>query len=137
MDYTSSYISINQKVYNPKAVIHLNKNLNTFSVGSIIKYFKIKQAKYIRRSHKGVKVFLNFLKKIFENKYYNKSMNTIVFSVAGVDYNMLFLKRDLKYFLKSGVYKNIFFLCNIKISFTKQKDKKMKSIKKRLKKKYY
>lgn len=134
-NYTPAYVSVNQKIYNPKAVINIKKNLNTFSVGSIIKYFKVKQAKHTRRSYKGVKVFLNFLKKIFEKKYYNNSINTILFTITGIDYNMLFLKRDMKYFLKNNVFINVFFLCNIKISFTKQKNKKIKSIKKRLKKK--
>jgi hypothetical protein len=130
-NYVPAYVSINQKIYNPKAVIHINKNLNTFSVGSIIKYFKVKQAKHTRRSYKGVRVFLNFLKKIFEKKYYHKNINTILFGITGIDYNMLFLKKDIKYFIKNDTFVNVFFLCNIKISFTKQKQKKVKSIKKR------
>ena len=59
-------LSITQKKHNPKALISIhNRNLNTFSVGSVIKYFNVKQGKYVRRSLKGLKIFLNFLRSIF------------------------------------------------------------------------
>ena len=39
----NSTISLSQKRFNNKATISSVKTLNTFSVGSIIKYFKVKQ----------------------------------------------------------------------------------------------
>ena len=68
------YVFISQKTFSPKATISSTNCLNTFSIGSIIKYFKVKQGKYIRRSSKGVRVFLNFLKNIFEKKYNNQTL---------------------------------------------------------------
>ena len=130
------FISISQKKFSPKAAISSSACLNTFSIGSIIKYFKVKQGKYIRRSSKGVRVFLNFLKNIFGKKYNNtKSNKNIIFSIIGFDYSLMFLKKTLKSFLKKNMNGKSFFLFNLKISFTKLKGKKIKSIKKRLRKK--
>lgn len=140
-DSNSSIINISQRSFNPKATITVknNFNVNTFSVGSIIKYFKIKQSKYIRRSLKGTKIFLNFLKNVFLKKYSPKP-NTyksghVLFIINGFDYNLFFYKKNLKNFLSDSKLLKFYFLLNLKISFTKTKDKKVKSIKKRLKKK--
>lgn len=130
------FICISQKTFNPKGTISSVKCLNTFSVGLVVKYFKIKQNKYIRRSLKGVKVFLNFLKNVFEKRYNNEAFfKNIILNIVGCDYNLIFLKKTLKVFLKKNNKKKFFFLFNLKISFTKTKNKKIKSIKKRLKKK--
>jgi hypothetical protein len=126
-------ISISQKKFNPKSTLTNNKVTNTFTVGSIIKYFKVKQAKYIRRSIKGVKIFLNFLKNVVEKVFLGNHKGCLIFNIIGVDYNLCNLKKNLKSIIK---YKNsVFFLTNFKISFTKIKGKKIKAIKKRLKKK--
>ena len=53
--------NLNQKKHNTKNTITIKKTINTFSIGSVIKYFNIKQGKSIRRNQKGVKIFLNFL----------------------------------------------------------------------------
>ena len=130
-------LSITQKKHNPKALISIhNRNLNTFSVGSVIKYFNVKQGKYVRRSLKGLKIFLNFLRSIFYKKYsYQKGWKYLVFSICGFDYNLISCKKSIKYFIQNEVFKKIYLLYNLKISFTKKKDKRIKSIKKRLKKK--
>lgn len=127
-------VLINQKKFNPKSTIFSTKNVNTFSVGSIIKYFKVKQAKYIRRSLKGLKIFLNFLKNSLEKFYMKKNGKHVVISISGVDYNLINLKKNLKNLVKFKDNK-VLLLLNLKISFTKKKDKKIKAIKKRLKKK--
>ena len=107
-------------------------------MGSIIKYFKVKQGKCIRRSLKGSKVFINFLKNLYFKKYFLKK-NFTVFSIIGFDYNLIVLKKSIKgFFLKTQnkfSTKGGLFLLNIKTSFSKKKEKKIKSIKKRLKKK--
>lgn len=132
-------ICISQKKYNMKCVFKKNfDTVNTFSVGSVMKYFKIKQGKYIRRSIKGSKIFLNFLKNIFEKKYSTKNITGVFLNILGVDYNLINLKKNLKKFLKSNNHQNsliYYTLNNIKVSFTKTKNKKVKAIKKRLKKK--
>lgn len=132
---TNSTISLSQKRFNNKATVSNAKTLNTFSVGAVIKYFKIDQSKYIRRSAKGLKIFLNFLKNVFEKRYLNRKTKFIVLNIAGVDYNLTMLKKNLKRVINQKIYKNVYLIYNIKISFTKTKDKKIKSIKKRLKKK--
>ncbi len=129
----TTLLCISQKIYNNKGNIVIKKNLHTFSVGSIIKYFKVKQGKYVRRSLKGVKIFLNFLKNFLKKKFL-KNNNNFILHLNGFDYNSCFLKKTFKnFFLINN--KSSYLLVNLKISFTKTKDKKIKSIKKRLKKK--
>lgn len=128
-------INISQKLFNNKSTIIHTKNLCTFSIGSILKYFKIKQGKYVRRSLKGVKIFLNFLKNFLSKNFLSKNnFKNLILHINGFDYNLFFLKKNLKdFFLKKKG--NFFFLLNLKITFTKTKDKKVKAIKKRLRKK--
>ena len=129
-------ITLTQKNHNPKAVIFCNnKNMNTFSVGSVVQYFKVKKGKYIRRSSKGLKIFLNFLKNIFYKKYLPKKTRCLIFNISGFDYNLISCKKNIKYFLQKGFFSQVYFLHNLRVSFTKRKDKKIKSIKKRLRKK--
>lgn len=128
-------ISISQKKFNPKCTLYKIQTINTFSVGSIIKYFKVKQSKYIRRSLKGLKIFLNFLKTILENFYLKNNNKYIIFSLSGVDYNLINLKKSIKTLIKNNDLLKVLFLINLRINFNKKKDKKIKAIKKRLKKK--
>lgn len=128
-------INLSQKKFNQKGTISLQKTLNTFTIGSIIKYFKIRQGKYIRRSIKGLKIFLNFIKNIFLTKYLNQKTNMILINIVGVDYNIQLVKKSIKQLLKHRQEVYIYTIYNIKVSFTKTKEKKIKSIKKRLKKK--
>jgi hypothetical protein len=123
------YININQKKYNTKNTISQKNTINTFSVGSVIKYFNLKQGKSSRRSIKGTKIFLNFLKNIFGKKYkmFFKNNKTI-YTINSFDYNLLFLKK----FLKSLTIKNTYTLIKLGISFTKKQNPKKKSIKKRI-----
>lgn len=127
-------VFLTQKLNNPKSTICTYKNLNTFSVGSIIKYFKIKQSKCLRRGSKGFKIFLNFLKNIFEKKYLTKHVKYVIYSISGFDYSLLPNRKGIRQFLGNNQL-GLYVLCNLKISFTKKRDKKVKSIKKRLKKK--
>lgn len=127
-------ITFSQKSFNPKNTIFLKNNLNTFSVGSIIKYFKVKQAKYIRRSVKGVRIILNFLKNIIQKIYLKKDLKYLVLNIVGVDYNLVSLNKHMKTLIKPN-NTSLLFLVNLKISFSKRKEKKIKAIKKRLKKK--
>jgi hypothetical protein len=123
------FININQKKYNTKNTLSKKNTINTFSVGSIIKYFNLKQGKSSRRSVKGVKIFLNFLKNILEKKYKTQFKNNkCIYIINGFDYNLLFLKK----FLKNLTTKNMYILLKIGISYTKKKIKKKKSIKKRI-----
>jgi hypothetical protein len=131
-------LNISQKIYNNKATIMYIKNLHTFSIGSIIEHFKVKQGKYVRRSLKGVKIFLNFLKNFFIKKFFFERAGVlkknIVLHIDGFDYNLFFLKKNLKkFFAKNTSF--CYQILNLKVSYCKVKDKKIKSIKKRLKKK--
>jgi hypothetical protein len=128
-------VCISQKIFNNKSTIIVKKNLHTFSIGSILKYFKIKQGKYVRRSLKGLKIFLNFLVSFLKKNFFLKkrNLNNFIFHINGFDYNFFYLKKNLKKFFINK--HNFFFILNLKISFTKTKDKKIKAIKKRLKKK--
>jgi hypothetical protein len=128
---------LSQKLYNTKGTIYIKKNLNTFSIGSIIRYFKIKQGKYIRRNLKGTKIFLNFFKNLILKKYYLNKFNNYIVRVNGFDYNLYFYKNFFKNFYKGVSKGGLYFIFNIKIPFTKTKDKKVKAIKKRLKKKIF
>lgn len=135
--YTTGFgCFLTQRFNNPKAVIYINKNLNTFSVGSIIKYFKVKQSKCLRRSTRGLKIFLNFLQNIVHKKYVLNKPKYLTYNISGLDYSLLASRKNIKNFFKHTPYiNNVYLLCNLKISFTNQKGKRVKSIKKRLKKK--
>lgn len=132
-------VNICQKKFNLKSTLSKGSNnvLNTFSVGSVIKYFKVIKGKYVRRSSKGTKVFLNFLKNLISKKYIscvNQKNNTIVVIFNGVNNNIILAQNTIKgFFVKKNI--NTFILINSRISFTKTKDKRIKAIKKRLKKK--
>jgi len=133
-------LCLSQKTHNPKISFFRKKVLNTFSVGSILNYFKIKQGKYVRRSIKGTKVFLNLIGSILKKKYLlgNKGKHLqLLINIAGFNYNYIFLKKSLHTLFKQTTTKNInyFLILNLKINFNKKKQKKIKSIKKRLKKK--
>jgi hypothetical protein len=128
-------VTVSQKKYNHKATVALRKTLSTFSVGSVIRYFKVKCSKYVRRSTKGVKIFLNFLKRIFDIKYSHKIVDFFLLSIIGIDYHINTNRKFFRKFLKENSTYVIYILYNLKISFTKLKDKKIKSIKKRLRKK--
>ena len=130
------FININQKKYNTKQTISKKTTINTFSVGSVIKYFKLKQGKSSRRSIKGTKIFLNFLKNILEKKY-NSDKNNIknIFTINCFDYNLLFLKKILFNIIKKKtIPNNQYILFRLCIMFTKRKNPKKKSIKKRINK---
>ena len=128
------YLCISQKLNNPKNTISSENVINTFSVGSVIVYFKIKQGKFVRRSLKGAKIFLNFLKNVFLKKF-SKKNESVILNITGIDYNLMYLKKMVFNFFENNNLNNNVFMMNIKIPFTKTKQKKRKSIKKRLKKK--
>jgi len=146
-----SLITLNQKNNNTKSVFFLEKNILTISVGTILGFFNFNtnsdnntdlqqnKNKFLRKSLKGTKIFLNFLKNILEKVYINKikASKMLLFNCCGYNYNLFKLNKVIRsFFLMGGVdEKNIFFLFNIKVSFSKNKNKKVKSIKKRLKKK--
>jgi hypothetical protein len=127
---TPSLVSITQKKHNPKAAFFKLKTTFTISLGVCLKYLKIHTMKAFRREFKYMKYFLNLVKVMF----YKEKRNIIVFSLNGLDYNLLCLKKMISnLFLRFGL--KLFFLCSVKIPFCKVKTKKVKSIKKRLKKK--
>ena len=130
----NKFINITQKFNNPKCTISDIKTINTFSVGCLLRFFKITQGKFVRRSLKGLRVFLNFLKNIFTEKYSQKKDQTVL-SVVGFDYNLINTKNLLSTFFEKTIKNKNFFLLNIKVPFTKVRGKKIKSIKKRFKKK--
>lgn len=103
-----------------------------------MKHFKVQQGKFIRRSSKGTKILLVSLQNIIIRKYKQKlEKNIFILSISGFDHNLMSLKKTiLKVFLfPTSVKSSFILLSNLKISFTKTKSKKIKSIKKRLKKK--
>ena len=60
-------LSLNSK--NAKGLFMRKKIINTFSIGATITYLKIKQGKFIRRSLRGLKIFLNLFRDIIINRY--------------------------------------------------------------------
>ena len=127
-------IIISQKSSNLKINIFRNRNLAFFSIGSILKYFRLDQGKYIRRTLKGTKILLNFIKSIYIKKYFLQNNSTLL-NIIGFNYNIYYLKSKIISLLPSSKTKFSIILLNLKLSFTKNKLKKIKSIKKRLRKK--
>jgi hypothetical protein len=130
-------INLGQKKHTLKSTVFRGTTLNTFTVGSVMKYFKIAKGKYIRRSTKGFKVFLNFLKTVISKKYFNvkPKISYLVLNVRGVNHSIVSSRAIIKGLLSSDSSVRTYSIINPTISFTKTKDKKVKSIKKRLKKK--
>lgn len=129
-------LTITQKTSNLKATININgSNASTFTIGTLLRHFKVKQGKFLRRSVKGTKLFLNSLKNVLQKKYKIISSTFLVIKISGFNYNLMSSKRSIFNTLTSADSSNFLFLFGIKLSFTKQKEKKRKSIKKRLKKK--
>lgn len=126
--------NLNQKKFNTKNTISTKKTLNTFSIGSVIKYFNLKQGKSVRRNQKGLKVFLNFLKNIFLKKYQQNNLKHI-FTINGFDYNLLFLRNFLFRLIQNHQSpKEPYLLFKINIPHTTLKLPKKKSIKKKINK---
>jgi hypothetical protein len=130
-------LTVTQKTSNLKATISTNgSNVSTFTVGTLLRHFKIKQGKFLRRSVKGTKLFLNSLKNVLQKKYKMIGTTLFVIKVSGFNYNLMSSKRSIFSTLTSANNNSdLLFLFGIKLSFTKQKEKRRKSIKKRLKKK--
>lgn len=131
-------LTVTQKTSNLKATVSTNsRNISTFTVGTLLKHFKVKQGKFLRRSVKGTKLFLNSLKSILQKKYRASNNTLLLVKISGFNYNLMSAKRNVYNALTSANNDNnsFIFLFAVKLSFTKQKEKKKKSIKKRLKKK--
>ena len=124
------FFKINQKNFNTKSTFSNKVTISTFSIGNVLKLFKNLENKFLRRSVRGVKIFLNFLKSFLEKKNIGKK-NLFVFQIYSIDYNLFFLKNFLPKIIHS-ITNKVFFLLNIGLGFTKRKLKKKKSIKKRL-----
>jgi hypothetical protein len=114
---------------NLKLVYFLKKILKTLSIGSVLRLLNLKK-KFLRRSLAGIKIFFNFLKSF--GKFYSSSV--LVFK--NLNNFIFFLKKNfLNFCYNNGVV--LYILYNISIPFTKIKQKKIKSIKRRLKKKIF
>ena len=129
-------LNLNQKNFNTKGCITILKNITMFSVGSVLKYFNLKQGKSARRSAKGVKIFLNFLKNVLLKKFLQKAESSENFALIlkSCDYNLFFLKSFFKKVFLKNYKSSGYFLINPCLSFTKKRAGRKKSIKKRLKK---
>ena len=93
----------------------------------------------MRRSVSSLNVFLNYLKKVFLKKLSLNNITNILLNIKGFDNKLFTLRKKIfSNILDNKIIDDffIFFFLNLKLSFCKKKDKKIKSIKKRLKKKY-
>jgi len=133
------FLSLSQKNKNIKSTILFEQMIKTSSIGSVLKYLNV-QRKSVRRSLLGLRIFINFLKKVFLVFLFEKKLrvSNIIFNINGFN-NMLYVvkKKIFLNFFKKVKSKNLLFyiLVNLKIDFCKKKNKKIKSIKKRLRKK--
>lgn len=133
-------LSLNQKKRTNNGVIILEKVLNTINIGTTLKYIGLRK-KSLKRTTKGLKIFLNFIKMLFfkKNIINNKSVKNLILSINGFNNFLLRHKKNIfkNLILKENIFteKKVFFLINLKIDFCKKKSKKIKSIKKRLRKK--
>ena len=135
----SIIVNITQKIHNPKAYIINSSHTTSFSVGSAVKFFKkASYVKAIRRSHRGVLIFINTIKAVLKSNYITTTPNkNILLNIQGFDYNLIYLKKHIQDLFKNINICNLHIIFNIKVNFTKKKDKKIKSIKKRLRKKMF
>lgn len=121
-----------------KGTISFKETITTISVGDVLKSLKLSIKKSVRRSVSGLNVFLNFLKKVFLKKIPLKGVKNILLNINGFDNRLFVLRKKIcTNFLKKNAFSTmlIYLFLNLKVSFTKKKGKKIKSIKKRLRKK--
>ena len=85
-------------------------------------------SKFIRRSNKGYKLLLNYIKSPVKTNQYK-----IILYFKNINNKFFFLKK--KIFKKFLLYNIHFFLIKLGIGFCRGHGKKIKAIKKRLKKK--
>ena len=131
-------LQILHKKKTAKGTLFLNKTITTLSIGSVLNYLKIFFRKKMRRSVSSLNVFLNYLKKVFLKKLSLNNITNILLNIKGFDNKLFTLRKKIfSNILDNKIIDNffIFFFLNLKLSFCKKKDKKIKSIKKRLKKK--
>ena len=86
----------------------------------------MQQGKYLKTYLKGGG--FNFLVNIFIKKYNLKKNSICILNIIGIDYNTILIKGNLKKFFQKKIKICIYTVYNIKISFTKIKTKKIKSI---------
>ena len=99
---------------------------SSWSIGMVLTILNYTKSKFMRRSGKGYKILINFLK-------VPKLDNRIIFLFKNINNRFFFLKK--KIFKKFFFYKIYYFLINLGFAFCKIYGKKIKAIKKRLKKK--
>lgn len=131
-------LQILHKKRTAKGTLFLNKTITTLSIGSVLKYLKLFFRKKMRRSVSSLNVFLNYLKKVFLKKLSLNNITNILLNIKGFDNKLFTLRKKIfSNILDNKIIDDffIFFFLNLKLSFCKKKDKKIKSIKKRLKKK--
>ena len=131
-------LQILHKKKTAKGTLFLNKTITTLSIGSVLNYLKIFFRKKMRRSVSSLNVFLNYLKKVFLKKLSLNNITNILLNIKGFDNKLFTLRKKIfSNILDNKIIDDffIFFFLNLKLSFCKKKDKKIKSIKKRLKKK--
>jgi len=97
-------INITQKIHNPKAFITNGSHTSSFSVGSAVKFFKrALYNKAIRRSHKGVLIFINTIKAVLKSNCTTLiPSKNILLNIQGFDYNLIYLKKHIE-----DLFKNI------------------------------
>lgn len=133
------FLSLSQKNKNIKSTILFEQIIKTSSIGSVLRYLNV-QKKSVRRSLLGLRIFINFLKKMFLALFFERKsrINNVIFNLSGFN-NMLYVvkKKIFSNFFKKVESKSLLFyiLVSLKIDFCKKKNKKIKSIKKRLRKK--
>ena len=131
-------LQILHKKKTAKGTLFLNKTITTLSIGSVLNYLKIFFRKKMRRSVSSLNVFINYLKKVFLKKLSLNNITNILLNIKGFDNKLFTLRKKIfSNILDNKIIDDffIFFFLNLKLSFCKKKDKKIKSIKKRLKKK--
>lgn len=116
----------------------------TLSVGFVTKLFtKFNSSKAIRRSEKGTKVFLSFLKNFFKKNFFlffgkKKKNQVILFNLKGINYNLVLNKKIFLSFVRTNPLgiSDTYILFNINKTFTKTKTKRVRSLKKRFRKNF-
>ena len=130
------FINFSQKKYTCNNNITYRKLIHTSTVGTIMRYLSIKKSKCLRRSLKGFKIFLNLIKIIFLKKFFKKKDVNLILYLNGFNFKTNFYKKKISSFFETiDLSKQFYLLLNLKINFSKNKEKRVKAIKKRIRKK--
>lgn len=130
------FVNFTQKRFSCNNNITYQKLLYTYTIGVILRYLRIVRFKHLRKDLKGFKLFFNLIKNIFIKKFLKKKNINYIIHYNSFGYNTNYILKELVSLLNgNNLQRRIFLILTLRLSFNKKREKRIRSIKKRIKKK--